>query len=230
MRAFILCGGLGTRLRGVIGDTQKAVAEVSGRPFLAYVIDELSAAGINDLVFCTHFHSDQVEAALAALPEDVDRQTRTVRESEPLGTGGAIIHAIAEVKYQGAFIALNADTFIESSGYASAAAAGTPFLLVTPVADCERFGAVKIEPDERVSKITEKGFRGPGLISAGVYRFHTDDLSGFPDGPLSMERDIIPAFITEGRLRAGLYEGAFLDIGTPESLHQIRTHGVKEPQ
>jgi NDP-sugar pyrophosphorylase family protein len=228
MRAFILCGGLGTRLRGVIGDTQKAVAEVSGRPFLAYVVDELASAGIDDLVFCTHFHSDQVEGALAALPPNKARRTLTVREPEPLGTGGAIINAIAASEHAGPLIALNADTFIESAGYATAARAKAPFLLVTPVEDCERYGAVKMDASGRVIQITEKGQKGPGLISAGVYGFSTEHLAGFPAGPLSMERDIIPTFISASRLHADRYEGAFLDIGTPESLQQIRTHGVKE--
>jgi NDP-sugar pyrophosphorylase family protein len=74
MKAMILCGGFGSRLRGVIGETQKAVAEVDGRPFLYIVVERLRTAGFDELIFCTHYQSDQVERALDELGGDVARR------------------------------------------------------------------------------------------------------------------------------------------------------------
>jgi len=228
MKALILCGGLGTRLRSVIGATQKAVADIDGQPFINLVAEELAAAGINDLVFCTYYQSDQIEKAVAALSPNHLRRTCLVLESTPLGTGGAIVHAISQLAYIGPFIALNADTYLDASAYRAAAAAPSPVLLVTPMPDCTRYGAVVVDKNNRVLKVTEKGIAGPGLISAGVYGLHTSLLREFPVGPLSMEQDIVPTLIAQEKLTATLYSGPFLDIGTPESLSYIREHGVQK--
>ncbi|TDV34724.1 nucleotidyltransferase-like protein [Paraburkholderia caballeronis] len=228
MKALILCGGLGTRLRSEIGPSQKAVADVDGRPFLHYVIEQLARANLKDLVFCTHYQSEQIEQFAASLPADPDRRVQIVREPTAMGTGGALTHALAGLRYDGPFIALNADTYLDADAYRAAADAEAPALVVTPIDDCERYGAVQVDDAQRVVEIAEKGKTGPGLISAGVYGLHTRFLSRFPVAPLSMEKDIIPALIAERTLAAAIYAGPFIDIGTPASLKYIRERGVQK--
>ena len=228
MKALILCGGLGTRLRSVIGPSQKAVADIDGRPFLAFVIEQLAKAGIHDLVFCTHYQSEQVESVVANLPADPARKVEVVREPSAMGTGGAVLHALSQLRYEGPFIALNADTYLDASAYRAAAEAAPPTLVVTPIDDCERYGAVQLGEERQVQAITEKGKTGPGLISAGVYGLHTRHLTDFPVATLSMEQDIIPTLISQKLLTAQVYEGPFLDIGTPDSLKFIREQGVQK--
>ena len=228
MKALILCGGLGTRLRSVIGASQKAVADIDGRPFLSFVIEQLAKAGLHDLVFCTHYQSEQVEEVVTNLPSDPARKVAIVREPSPMGTGGAILYALSELRYEGPFIALNADTYLDATAYRAAAEAAPPSIVVTPIDDCERYGAVQFNEDRQVQAITEKGKTGPGLISAGVYGLHTRNLFDFPVETLSMEQVIIPALIAQKLLTAQVYEGPFLDIGTPDSLKLIREHGVRK--
>jgi D-glycero-alpha-D-manno-heptose 1-phosphate guanylyltransferase len=228
MKALILCGGMGTRLRSEIGASQKAVADVDGRPFLYYVIEQLARAGLRDLVFCTHYQSGQVEQFVASLPADPDRQVAIVREPTAMGTGGALLHALAELHYDGPFIALNADTYLDAAAYRAAAETAAPAIIVTAIDDCERYGSIQLDDAQRVVAIVEKGKLGPGLISAGVYGLHADQLRRFPVAPLSMEKDIIPSLIADQRLVAHVYEGPFLDIGTPDSLKFIREHGVQK--
>lgn len=228
MKALILCGGLGTRLRSEIGASQKAVADVDGRPFLHYVIQQLAQAGLKDLVFCTHYQSGQVEEFAASLPDDPERRVAIVCEPTAMGTGGALTYALAQLRYDGPFVALNADTYLDASAYRAAADMQAPALVVTPIDDCERYGAVQIDEAQRVVEIAEKGKTGPGLISAGVYGLHTRQLNRFPVKPLSMEKDILPALIAEQSLVATVYRGPFLDIGTPDSLKFIREHGVQK--
>ncbi|ALK30629.1 sugar phosphate nucleotidyltransferase [Burkholderia plantarii] len=230
MKALILCGGLGTRLRSEIGVLQKAVADVNGHPFLYYVIEQLAQAGLKDLVFCTCYQAEQVEQFVASLPADPARRVAIVREPVAMGTGGGLIHAISTLRYEGAFIALNADTYLDAKAYRSAACAQPPSIVVTPVDDCGRYGAVQIDDTQRVIAVEEKGKIGPGLISAGVYGLHTRYLRAFPDAPLSMEEHIIPALISGQSLVATRYNGPFLDIGTPDSLKFIREHGVQKLQ
>jgi D-glycero-alpha-D-manno-heptose 1-phosphate guanylyltransferase len=228
MKALILCGGLGTRLRSEIGASQKAVADVDGRPFLYYVIAQLAKAGLQDLVFCTHYQSGQVEQFAASLPPEPARKVAIVREPTAMGTGGALVHALAELHYDGPFIALNADTYLDASAYRAAADAAAPAIVVTAVDDCARYGSIQLDGRQRVVALVEKGKLGPGLISAGVYGLHTRSLNAFPVAALSMEKDILPSLIAQGSLSAQIYEGPFLDIGTPDSLKFIREHGVQK--
>lgn len=228
MKALILCGGLGTRLRSVIGASQKAVADIDGRPFLALVIEQLAKAGIHDLVFCTHYQSEQVESVVENLPADPARQVAIVREPSAMGTGGAILYALSQLRYEGPFIALNADTYLDAAAYRAAAEAVPPTIVVTPIDDCERYGAMQVDENRQVQGITEKGKTGPGLISAGVYGLHTRYVTDLPVATLSMEQDIIPTLISQKLLTAQVYKGPFLDIGTPDSLKLIREHGVQK--
>ena len=222
MKAMILCGGFGSRLRGVIGETQKAVAEVDGRPFLYIVVERLRTAGFDELIFCTHYQSDQVERALDELGGDVARKAVVLREQEPMGTGGAILNAINVLRLQGDFIALNSDTYVMDAAYRLARESVPPALIVREVEDCARFGAVRLDDSNSVLEMTEKGVTGPGFISMGIYHLHTDDLVRFPVQQCSMEKDIFPQLIENGQLRALRYSGDFVDIGTPQSLASIR--------
>ena len=222
MKAVILCGGFGTRLRDVIGDTQKAVAEVRGKPFLHVVIEQLRIAGFEHFVFCTHFQSEQVEIALKKTDSSEATEFIFVREKEPLGTGGAILNAIDEAGLCGDFIALNADTFVDAEAYRLAKDAETASLVVRHVDDCERYGAIHVTQDNKVDAIIEKGFKGSGFISMGIYRLNTGDLKDFSIQNYSMENDILPQLIQRNKLSAIFYNGPFIDIGTPQSLAEIR--------
>jgi len=226
LKGFVLCGGFGTRLREVIGPTQKAVAEVDGKPFLHFVLDQLHKAGCDDLVLCTHYQSEQVEDALATFKGNSSVQAMIIREPQPLGTGGAILNAIAVSGYRGDFIALNADTYVSANAYQLALQAVAPALVVTEVDDCARYGAVRLDTGNHILEMTEKGIAGPGNISLGIYRFHTDDMVGFPNQTCSMEKDILPRLIQARKLKACRYTGPFIDIGTPESLSKIKTIGL----
>ena len=230
MKAFILCGGFGTRLRSAIGEMQKAVARINGRPFLDLVVEQLGQAGIRDLVFCTNYRADQVDQVIAALDGEPAYHAVSVREATPLGTGGAILNALHVQSYRGRFIVLNADTYLDANAYHVAAAAQAPVLLVTAVDDVSRYGAVELDDTRRVVSIHEKGKMGPGLISTGVYGFDSDMLVGFQVRNTSMEREILPRLIERGMLKAERYDGPFLDIGTPESLLKMREHGVEKEQ
>jgi NDP-sugar pyrophosphorylase family protein len=222
MKAIILCGGFGTRLRNVIGETQKAVAEVDGKPFLHIVIENLVSEGLREMIFCTHYQSEQVESALAALDKAVARGAVVLREREPMGTGGAILNAIDVLELSGDFIALNADTYVTAEAYQLARESKAPSLIVREVEDCFRYGAVRFDESNKVLEMSEKGVVGPGHISMGIYHFHTHDLNRFPVKPCSMEKDILPQLIESGQIKAIRYFGDFIDIGTPESLSSIR--------
>lgn len=217
--AMVLCGGLGTRLAGVLTDRPKALAPVGDEPFLFLLLDQLAAAGITRVVLCTGHLGDQIEAVCG--PEHAGMALVYSREAAPLGTGGALRKALVHIDDE-AVLVCNGDTFVEADLRAfatAAAAAGRPAaMLVANVPDTARFGALTVAPDGAVAAFGEKGRRGPGAINAGVYLLARTVLATIPDGrPCSLEREVLPRLVGTG-LTAIACHGGFLDIGVPADL------------
>lgn len=218
--AVILAGGLSTRLRSVLPNLPKPLAPVLGRPFLLCLLDQLEAAGARDVILCTGWLGDMVEAEIGRSRGSLS--IRYSRESEPLGTAGAIARALPLIE-KSAFLVLNGDSLVEADLSEFAACHRESLflasILVTRVPDCSRFGTVEWLPNRSVTGFREKaGLARPGWINAGAYLFSKSLAETIPnDRPSSLERDILPNW-TDGSLGAWPAEGAFLDIGTPESL------------
>jgi D-glycero-alpha-D-manno-heptose 1-phosphate guanylyltransferase len=209
------------RLRAVVADRPKGLAEVAGRPFLGWLLDHLRAQGARAVVLAAGYGADQIEAFLTTgAPPGLD--VRVVVEPAPLGTGGALAFAAREAGIGGPFLALNGDTFFSGSLSRLAEArrqhAAPAAVALVRVPDAARYGAVRFDAATgAVAAFEEKGNTGPGWINAGAYAVAPEALSGFEPGTkCSFERDVLPALVGRGLL-AVPYEGAaFLDIGTPE--------------
>jgi len=219
--AFILAGGFGTRLRQVVSDRPKVMAEVLGRPFLYHILDRLARIGIAQVVVCTGYMAEQLEAAVG--PEYRGMSIAYSREDEPLGTGGALRLAFERHPATLA-LALNGDSLVEAdlAAYLDwfARQAFQAALLLVPVDDSARFGRVELDQDGqgRVLAFREKGLAGPGLINAGVYLLRPEALSGIkPGANASIESAVFPQLAQAGTLGGFQVRGRFLDIGTPES-------------
>ena len=221
--AYILAGGFGTRLRQVVSDRPKVMAEVLGRPFLYHILDRLARLGIARAVICTGYMAGQLEAAVG--PTYRGMELCYSREETPLGTGGALRLALERHPCDLA-LALNGDSLVEADlaayldwfGQNNFQAA----LLLVDVDDCARFGRVEIEDKAdtqgRVLAFLEKGAPGSGLINAGVYLLRPQALSSIEPGHnASIETDVFPQLARDGSLGGFPVQGGFLDIGTPES-------------
>lgn len=219
--AVVLCGGLGTRLRPVVADRPKVLAEVAGRPFLGWLLDHLCAQGARAVVLAAGHLADQIEAFVAAnAPAGLD--VRVVVEPQPLGTGGALRFAADAGRLAGPFLALNGDTFF-SGALAQLAEArrqhdAPAALALVRVPDVARYGAVRFdEGTGAVAAFEEKGAAGPGWINAGAYAVAPTALVGLAPGvKASFERDVLPALVGRGLVAVPFPDAAFLDIGTPE--------------
>ncbi len=223
MDAYILCGGFGTRLRSVISDSQKAVVDIHGRPFLALVLAQLREAGIHRGVLCAHYRAEQLAALLPELEARAGLMLELVVEEMPMGTGGAVLNALRKVTPRGRYLVLNADTFLEPRAYQLAMEAEGEVLVVAHVDDRARYGSVRYSEGGKVLGFEEKGLVGGGWVSAGLYGFGPDALTAMAVEPCSMEEDLLPALIRQQRLSVCKYAGAFVDIGTPDSLDAFRT-------
>lgn len=218
MRAYVLCGGFGTRLRSVIRDSQKAMVQVHGEPFLARVLQQLAAAGIEEAVLCAHYRAEQIAEQLDALATDAGMALHMVVEAQPLGTGGALLNALRERPVRERYLALNADTFLEAHAYRLAAEAAGNALVASRVDDRSRYGSLAVNPDGLLVALQEKGLTGPGLINAGVYAFTPEAFAASPVHACSLEQALLPRLLARAPVAVVEYAGPFIDIGTPESL------------
>jgi NDP-sugar pyrophosphorylase family protein len=218
--AAILAGGLGTRLRSVVSDRPKVLAPVAGRPFLTHLLDQLESAGVREVTLLTGFAAEMLHAEFG----DRYRSLRLnhSRESEPLGTGGALRLALPFLN-QGTILLLNGDSFCEVNLAALLAqhrrTSADATLTLAEVPDGSRFGRVIQAANGRVERFVEKGGAAePGWINAGIYLFTRDVLEAIPAGrSVSLERDVLPGLVDSGRV-FGFPGGRFIDIGTPESF------------
>ncbi|MDX2099792.1 MAG: nucleotidyltransferase family protein [Leptolyngbyaceae cyanobacterium bins.59] len=220
--AIILAGGLGTRLRSVVVDRPKVLAEVNGRPFLTYLLHQIAEAGMQRAVFCTGYLQEQVQEAFGSQYAGV--QLSYSPELTPLGTGGALRQAMQEVTSETVLV-MNGDSFCEANlkdfweahqqGY-EGHEVGT--LMLTHVSNTGRYGAVQVSETGDILSFAEKSnSQEPGWINAGIYLLPRRWLLSLPeDKPISLEREVFPTWIGHG-LRGYQNQGRFIDIGTPES-------------
>ncbi|WP_110991870.1 sugar phosphate nucleotidyltransferase [Pseudomonas sichuanensis] len=217
MRAYVLCGGFGTRLRSVT-DAQKALVPVHGEPFLARVLSQLARAGISEGVLCAHYRAEQVAEQLADLSRHAGLPLSLVVEQSPLGTGGALLNALREQPAQGRYLVLNADTFVDAQGYRQMLLSEGNAVLAARVDDRSRYGSLALNATGHLAGLQEKGLQGPGLINAGVYAFTAPAFAATAVRACSMEHDLLPGLLQREAVSVVDYSGRFIDIGTPESL------------
>lgn len=219
LTAVILAGGLGTRLRSVVADRPKVLAEVLGRPFLAYLLDQVETAGIRQVVLCTGHLGEQVEAVFGKSYGPM--RLIYSQETEPLGTAGALRQALPLFDSDWA-LAMNGDSYCDTNlgnfwqSHQSNGATGSILLVEMP--DTDRYGRVNLSSGGRVESFDEKGMnRGPGLINAGIYLLNRLLLGSIPSGrAVSIEREMFPLWVGSG-IYGHQNKARFLDIGTPES-------------
>jgi len=220
LEALILAGGKGTRLRGVVADRPKPMASVSSRPFLEWLLLSLHAQGVHQVILCTGYMSEMVEAYFGN-GHSLGMTVQYSRDPAPLGTAGAVRHALGQV-HGDRFLVLNGDSYSRvdlcqlAQSHARRHASATIWLV--GVDDCRRYGSVVIGEDGAVQAYIEKSpEKCAGLINAGVYLLERQVAETIPDKrAVSMETEFLPGLIGCG-LSAVVGEGPFLDIGTPEA-------------
>ena len=214
---LVLAGGFGTRLKSVVHDVPKPLAPVHGRPFLAYMLDNWHQAGIRDFVFLLHHRAEQIEAFLEdyfSQSHFKDCKCRTITEAHPLGTGGSLANALAELAIEGDFFATNADTWLPA-GMAAMVKTDGQAMAITHVENANRYGRVQINED-RITAFEEKKDQGEsGWINAGIYRLNAHCLAKWDGAFLSLEAAILPKLVKSGAIRAVKINCAFIDIGVP---------------
>jgi D-glycero-alpha-D-manno-heptose 1-phosphate guanylyltransferase len=219
----ILAGGLGTRLRSVIADKPKCLAPVGNSSFLEIQIQTLARAGIDSVVLSLGYLADQVLAATSSKAQHAI--IRHVIEAAPLGTGGAVAHALDTLGLDEVLVA-NGDTYLDGDLSAllrplDRGRAELFRMAVVEVPDRARFGGVEIDAGGLVRGFIEKGRHGLGCINAGLYRLCREALPPSGRGAYSMETDVLPSLVQQGHVRASHICGEFIDIGVPADYQRF---------
>jgi D-glycero-alpha-D-manno-heptose 1-phosphate guanylyltransferase len=216
LELILLAGGLGTRLRPVIGEKLKPLASVAGEPLLSKLLRNASRAGFTRVVLAVSYRHEDVTGTYGQQFEGMSISYSV--EPTPLGTGGAIKQALKSCS--GEHVAVqNADTFVNPPWAAmmdKAKASSCKVVVgVTWTDDTSRYGMVHTN-GERISAFGEKQATGAGLINAGVYVLSRSIFDGLPlPESFSFEKDYLTSYVKEAPFLWVRVEGAFIDIGTP---------------
>ena len=224
MKAVVLVGGEGTRLRPLTYTTPKQLLPVVEIPMLERVLGHLAAHGIDEAVLSLGYRP---EAFIERYPDGVAAGVRVsyAVEPEPLDTAGAIGFAARHAGIRETFIFVNGDVLTDGDVSAliafHSASSALATIYLSPVEDPSRFGVVPTDEDGRVIAFVEKpppGEAPTNLINAGIYVMEPEVLDRIPHGRrVSVERETFPALASEGSLFATSDGAYWIDTGTPEA-------------
>lgn len=225
MKAVVLVGGEGTRLRPITETMPKPLLPLMDRASLHHVLDHLARHGVHEVVLSSSYLEDAFHSFIEE--RHGDPAITWITEAEPLGTGGAIVNALEALATAEAFFALNGDVLTDLDLAAMMTfhreRNATATIALTHVEDARPFGLVPTGSDGLVLEFREKPQDlVPGDINAGTYVLDPSALAGWPLGAnISIEREIFPSLIASGHPLFGFISDAYwLDLGTPEKYLQ----------
>jgi mannose-1-phosphate guanylyltransferase len=227
MRAIVLVGGFGTRLRPLTLSAPKQMLPMGGVTMLERVVAKLGASGVDEVVLSLGYQPD---AFRSEFPDQTCAGVRMVYavEPEPLDTAGAIRFAAEAAGIDERVLAVNGDVLtdldVAELWRRHDAFGGKATIALTPVEDPSRYGVVPIDAEGRVEAFIEKpdpGTAPSNWINAGVYVLEPSVLAGIPTGrKVSIERETFPELVAQRSLFAVQSDAYWIDAGTPEAYLQ----------
>lgn len=228
MKAVILVGGGGTRLRPLTTNTPKPLLPLVNKPFLDHVLFLLRAHGMTDVILAVAYLSESFEQAYGD-GSHLGMKLTYVSEEEAKGTGGAIKNVESHLEPGESFLVFNGDILTdldltdmlrlhrESESLCT--------ISLTSIEDPSAYGVVDVEEGGRIQRFTEKPKREEATsnwINAGTYILEPEVLAHIPVGEFHMvERGLFPDLLRQGAPMFGYRTGAYwLDIGTPAKYLQ----------
>lgn len=221
--AIILAGGLGTRLRAVIGEYPKPLALTGGVPFLKILMNYLADNGITRIILAVGYKWEMIQAQFGANYRGMTLIYSI--EKEPLGTGGAIKLALDKSIGQAIFV-LNGDTLFNIPLQVLAAEhidrEAKCSIALCQIKENTRYGTVEINSQNQIIKFTEKGETTAGLINGGIYVLNKNSYQLFPtEESFSFETEFLTKNLEKTNLIGIPFDSYFKDIGIPEDYYQF---------
>jgi NDP-sugar pyrophosphorylase family protein len=217
---------MGTRLRSVVDDRPKPMAEINDRPFLDLLIDSFSKFGLRRFILCAGYMSDIIRDYYSSRADS--HQFIISNEHKPLGTAGAIKNA-AELIRSDTFLVANGDSFcpVDLAAFHDfhSARHALMSMVVTETQNTGDCGLVSLDDSQRIVGFEEKNQESRSrYINAGIYLFQKEALSPIPaDTSFSLERELFPKLV-EQNCYAFPIRGRLFDIGTPARFATATEH------
>jgi len=218
----ILCGGKGTRLKSLTGATPKPLLPIGREPFLLRLLLRLKQEGFRRFILAAHYLPHQFELFLEEYRPKL-KGVHLIIEPEPLGTGGALRHAVDYV-VSSHFVILNGDTWVHQAMtpvLEEHARAAREFTVVVIPADRVEGEALKkgvwqLGPNDELLGFETQEAVSEGWVNAGRYILSRGMVASWPVGSYSLEANL--SVLLSGR-KSGVYrsQGRLLDIGTPQT-------------
>ncbi len=221
MKAVIIAGGFGTRLRPLSCTRPKHLFPIGGKPLLDWTLERLTRGGADEVVFAVNY---LFESFVRRYGDSVHgMRLHYSRETRPLGTGGCIKNAEEIIGHDGPFLLLNGD-ILSNTDYKKLTAehvknGATATMTLQKVDDPTRYGVVEVGEKNRIKRFVEKPERGKApsnLINAGVYILSPEIFDYISkERPVSIEREVFPALVRDNKLFGFKSDGLWIDIGEP---------------
>jgi D-glycero-alpha-D-manno-heptose 1-phosphate guanylyltransferase len=253
MKTILLAGGLGTRLGNITSLNPKPMLEISGRPFLEYLLDYLEYCGVKEVFISISYLKEKVILHFGNCYKTI--KINYIIEDDFLGTGGAVLNCFNQISTDEKFLVMNADCFqlinLKKFYQESLSKNVNLSLVLRKMADTKRYGRVEFN-DETITSFVEKGLEGEGYINSGCYfidskwfkevrtkmqkkivsnkkyklnsSFKSKDYN-FEHFPqkFSIEADFFSKICEIEKVSYFLESGYFIDIGTPEDLSRAKS-------
>ncbi|KAA6411040.1 MAG: mannose-1-phosphate guanyltransferase [Lasallia pustulata] len=226
MKALILVGGFGTRLRPLTLTLPKPLVEFANRPMILHQVEALAAAGVTDIVLAVNYRPDVMVSALQKYEKEYGINIEFSVETEPLGTAGPL--KLAEKilgKDDTPFFVLNSDVICDfpfnqlAEFHNQHGDEGT--IVVTKVEEPSKYGVIVHKPGQtsRIDRFVEKPVEFVGnRINAGIYILNPSVLKRIELRPTSIEQETFPAICKDGLLHSFDLDGFWMDVGQPKDF------------
>ncbi|XP_048348159.1 mannose-1-phosphate guanyltransferase beta [Sphaerodactylus townsendi] len=225
MKALILVGGYGTRLRPLTLSIPKPLVEFCNKPILLHQVEALVKAGVNHVILAVSYMSELLEKEMKEQEQKLNIHISLSHEKEPLGTAGPLALARELLNENSEpFFVLNSDVICDFPFadmvrfHKHHGKEGT--IVVTKVEEPSKYGVVVCEADTgRIHRFVEKPqVFVSNKINAGMYIFNPSVLERIQLQPTSIEKEIFPVMAEQGQLYAMELQGFWMDIGQPKDF------------
>ncbi len=227
MEVIFLAGGKGSRLQPVVSDRPKPMADISGSPFLEYLLAFWKQQGCDHYVLSIGYMEQVIRNHFGDSYQGVP--ISYISEKQPLGTGGALLKAKMLID-SGNFVLVNGDSYLDFS-FASLLEQhiGNQAAFTMALFEAEnsnRYGTVILDHQNNIIKLLEKSPDvSHGWINAGIYLINSEMLENYEDENkfISFEQELIPDWLNQhGKLQGYKSNGFFIDIGIPDDYQKAQ--------
>ncbi len=231
MKAIILAGGFGTRLRPLSCTRPKLMFPVANKPVIDWTLENLSRGKVDEVILAVNYMADILERHVGETRYGM--KISYSHEATPLGTAGPLKNARHLLDKKEPFFVLNGDIISEvdyNAVYKEHVSNGGDLTIVLhEVDDPSRFGVAELDNDKRILRFVEKPSPEEEvgkLVNAGIYVVEPSIVDIIePEKKVSIEREVFPVIANRGKLYGSFYDGIWVDIGTPDD-YLSATHSI----